>query len=147
MQACVHAVHIVLLLLLSLHACFPHSENSTSMDEDSDSEADRRLALLFKDNEVISPQEDKIIMDSQCRTHLRAKSLPPPMQLRVDTCDQEEEEEEEESTGPEESSLDRRPSYLRKVQGGSISPDPSVRKYILTPPYHMSTHVTTCPYT
>ena len=120
----------MVLLLLSMHACFPHSENSTSMDEDSDSEADRRLALLFEGNDVINPQEDKIIIVSQRRTHLRAKSLPPPMQLRVDTCDQEEEEKKR-SQSPEESSLDRRPSYLRKVHpGGAISPDPSVRKYV-----------------
>ncbi len=87
------------------------------MDDDSDGEADRRQALIFKQHQTITPEEDEAAV---IRKHVRAKSRPPPMKLQGDSPPDPEQPEEE-------SSLDRRPSYLRMNQGGSISPDPSVR--------------------
>lgn len=96
-----------------------------SVDDDSDGEADRRQARMFKQHEIIEPGKDNLR-----KGHLRARSLPPPIHLRVDTLPESEgvtgEDREDEDIAVE-SSLDRKPSYLRRVHGGAISPDPSVR--------------------
>lgn len=100
---------------------------SISLDDDSDGEADRRQALIFKEYETIDPEQDKLNLMLR-KGHMRAKSLPPPVHLRVDAPPASAEEEEEEEVGLE-SSLDRRPSYLRRAQGGAISPDPLVSSF------------------
>ena len=86
---------------------------SVSLDDDSDGEADRRQALIFKAYDTIDPEKDAMLQRPQ---HVRAKSLPPPVQLQV-----------EQLAVVEETSLDRRPSHLRKHQDRPVSPDLSVR--------------------
>ncbi len=92
------------------------------MDEDSDAEADRRLADMFNTNIVIEPEQDMDLLKTHSK-HVRAKSLPPPMNMRLMPptpplpLPKEEEEEEnatsqsssmqrDGTTTPEESSLD-----------------------------------------
>ena len=95
---------------------------SISMDDDSDGEADRRQALIFKQYEVVDPEQDKLNLKLR-KGHIRAQSLPPPMHLQVDAPPVSEEGKEEVGV---ESSLDRKPSHLRRVQGGAVSPEPLV---------------------
>ena len=91
---------------------------SISMDDDSDGEADRRQAVMFKTHEVINPDEDRELLET--RRHVRAVSLPPPMNNQVMSAEDITPVYVEKTKT--ESSLDRKPSYLR-----AVSPDPKVR--------------------
>ena len=93
---------------------------STSLSDDSDGEADRRQNLIFKKYDTIDPTEDADLLKTRA-LHMRAKSLPPPMHVRVEPPASGEGGEEANA----ESSLDRKPSYLRGKRG-SVSPEPYV---------------------
>lgn len=99
---------------------------SVSLSDDSDEEADRRQAIMFKKFDTIDPDEDLELLSGRNK-HTRAKSLPPPMYIHVEPPPAERGEQDEEVNV--ESSLDRRPSYLRNKRG-SVSPDPYVRQYM-----------------
>lgn len=92
-----------------------------SASEDSDAEADRRQAAIFNEYDIIDPQEDLELVKAR-KKHVRAKSLPPAVHVRVnDSARQDSYDSGEDSAA--ESNLDRKPSYLRK---GGVSPEPTV---------------------
>ena len=97
---------------------------SVSLSDDSDGEADRRQAMLFKKFEIISPDEDSEVLKTRSK-HSRAKSLPPPMHVCVHPPSEPPPDQGEGMESDAESSLDRKPSYLRGNRG-SVSPDPYV---------------------
>ena len=100
---------------------------SVSMDDDSDGEADRRQAILFKANSVITPEEDKEFL--MARNDIRAKSLPPPAQLQTTSKSSPAgTPSRTDEDADEESSLDHSPSHLRRKYG-SATPEPIVRVY------------------
>lgn len=92
---------------------------SVCLSDDSDGEADRRQAVMFKKFDTIDPDQDVDLIKDRAK-HTRAKSLPPPMYICVEPPPEEEEEEIAESC------LDRRPSHLRNQLGS----DPYVRNKI-----------------
>ena len=115
-------------------------------DDDSDGEADRRMAALFHGNQVISPEDDvDLLVVRHKAAHTRAKSLPPAMVVEIFRDDEspppplpprmlESDEDGEKVEGGGgggggevvddikvnvESSLDRSPSHMRKLLKGS----------------------------
>jgi len=113
-------------------------------DDDSDGEADRRMATMFNTHKVINPDEDTDLLKfKHTPTHKRASSLPPPVVVEITSSkaspppplparmyededvdgkgemdeglhDNTMDEEGGTKTGME-SSLDRSPSHMRKT--------------------------------
>ena len=73
------------------HSVFPGNQyprqnraGTLCSDDDSDGEADRRMAALFHGNQVISPEDDvDLLVVRHKATHTRAKSLPPAMVVEI----------------------------------------------------------------
>ena len=96
---------------------------NVSMDEeyDSDKEADQRQATIFEKNDIISPDDDFKNLRNNSNVHIRTKSLPQSVLLAPPTERVMYGRGREEGVdGPRsinlESSLDRGPSTLRKLE-------------------------------
>lgn len=94
--------------------------------------------MIFKTFDTIDPDKDMELLRTRGQ-HMRAKSLPPPMHIRVDHGPADGGGSGGEGEGGMESSLDRKPSHLRSKRG-SVSPEPYVRGYVCSPCTHEHYH-------